>query len=145
MNDFINYVKTVDSPTLSNAIEDLNIRPRHEGFASELTRCLFPEFGRMTGYAVTAQVETISRMTPTDRGIFVDLFEAIHAAAKPSIVVFQEIGANPELSAHCGEVMATLFTRLGAIGLVTDCNKLSPRLGSRGLFGRSSVGRPLAS
>lgn len=120
MNDFINYVKTVDSPTLSNAIEDLKIRPRHEGFASELTRCLFPEFGRMAGYAVTAQVETISQMTPTDRGIFVDLFEAVHASPKPAVVVFQEIGANPEFSAHCGEVMATLFTRLGAIGLVSD-------------------------
>ena len=35
MNDIISYIKTVDSPTLSNAIEDLNIRPRHEGFAPE--------------------------------------------------------------------------------------------------------------
>jgi 4-hydroxy-4-methyl-2-oxoglutarate aldolase len=118
--EIISYLKTVDAPTLSNAIEDLNIRPRHEGFAPESVRCLFPEFGRMCGYAVTAQVETVSRMTPTDRGIFVDLFEAIHAAPKPAVVVFQETGSNPELAAHCGEVMATILTRLGAIGLVTD-------------------------
>lgn len=116
----IEYLKTVDSPTLSNAIEDLEIRPRHEGFAPESVRCLFPEFGRMAGYAVTAQVETVSRMTPTDRSIFVDLFEAVHASPKPAIIVFQEVGDRPDLSAHCGEVMATLFTRLGATGLVTD-------------------------
>lgn len=120
MSDLISYLKTVDSPTLSNAIEDLNIRPRHEGFAPESVRCLFPEFGRMCGYAVTAQVETVSRLTPTDRSIFVDLFEAVHAAPKPAVIVFQEIGSNQELSAHCGEVMATIFTRLGAVGLVTD-------------------------
>ena len=116
----IGYLKSVDSPTLSNAIEDLRVRPKHEGFAPENVRCLFPEFGRMCGFAVTAQVETISQMTPTDRGIFVDLFEAVHASPKPAIVVLQEIGAQPELAAHCGEVMATIFTRLGAIGLVSD-------------------------
>lgn len=118
--EWIEYLKKVDSPTLSNAIEDLKIRPRHEGFAPENVRCLFPEFGRMAGYAVTAQVETISEMSPTDRGIFVDLFEAVHASPKPAVVVMQEIGAQPDLAAHCGEVMATIFTRLGAIGLVSD-------------------------
>jgi 4-hydroxy-4-methyl-2-oxoglutarate aldolase len=120
ITDIISYLKSVDSPTLSNAIEELNIRPRHEGFAPETVRSLFPEFGRMCGYAVTAQVETVSRMTPTDRSIFVDLFEAVNASPKPAVVVCQEIGSNPELSAHCGEVMATILTRLGAVGLVTD-------------------------
>lgn len=116
----IEYLKTVDSPTLSNAIEDLKVRPRHEGFAPENVRCLFPEFGRMVGYAVTAHVETISQMTPNDRSGFVELFEAVHAGPKPAVVVFQEIGANPEFAAHSGEVMATIFTRLGAVGLVSD-------------------------
>jgi len=116
----IAYLKTVDSPTLSNAIEDLQARPRHEGFAPVQIRCLFPEFGRMCGYAVTAQVETVSRMTPIDRTIFVDLFNAVHASPKPAVVVMQEIGAAHEFAAHSGEIMATIFTRLGAVGLVSD-------------------------
>ena len=33
----------------------------------------------------------------------------------------QEIGGNHDLSAHCGEVMANIFTRLGAVGVVSDC------------------------
>jgi 4-hydroxy-4-methyl-2-oxoglutarate aldolase len=118
--ELIEYLKTVDSPTLSNAIEDLNVRPRHEGFAPISIRCLFPEHGRMVGYAVTAQVETVSRMTKTDRSVFCDLFEALHAAPKPAVVVLQEVGAHSDLAAHSGEVMATIFTRLGAIGLVSD-------------------------
>jgi len=121
MNDLIAYLKTVDSPTLSNAIEELNIRPRHEGFAPEQIRCLFPDFGRMCGYAVTAQVESVSRMTPVDRSVFLDLFNAVDASPKPAVVVMQEIGAAHEFSTHCGEVMATIFTRLGAIGVVSDC------------------------
>ena len=118
--DLIEYLKTVDSPTLSNAIEDLNVRPRHEGFTPLSIRCLFPQLGRMCGYAVTAQVETVSRMTPLDKEIFVDLFKAVDASPKPAVVVMQEIGGSPDLAAHSGEVMATIFKRLGAVGLVSD-------------------------
>jgi 4-hydroxy-4-methyl-2-oxoglutarate aldolase len=117
----IAYLETVDSPTLSNAIEELNIRPRPEGFAPVGIRCLFPQFGRMCGYAVTAQVETVTRMTPLDKSIFCDLFTAVDTSPKPAVVVMQEIGGAPEFAAHCGEVMATVFTRLGAVGVVSDC------------------------
>ncbi len=120
MDNLIEYLKTVDSPTLSNAIEDLNVRPRHEGFASLETRCLFPQLGRMCGYAVTAQVETVSRMTPTDKSVFVDLFAAVAASPKPAVVVMQEIGGYRDLAAHSGEVMATVFKRCGAAGIVSD-------------------------
>ena len=118
---WIEYLNTVDSPTLSNAIELLRVRPAHEGFTPLEIRCLFPEFGRMCGYAVTAQVETITTCEPLDWERFHELFRAVDQAPKPAVVVFQEIGGHPEFAAHCGEVMATIFTRLGAIGVVSDC------------------------
>lgn len=121
MNDTLSYLNTVDTPTLANAIEELKVRPRSEGFAPIGIRCMFPEFGRMCGYAVTAQVETVSRMTPLDKSIFCDLFAAVDRSPKPAVVVMQEIGGAPEFATHCGEVMATIFTRLGAIGVVSDC------------------------
>ena len=116
----IEYLQTVDTPTLANAIEQLNLRPRHEGFTPSEIRCLFPEMGRMCGWAVTAQVETVTESWSAEREAFGELFRAVAASAKPAVVAFQEIGAHAELSAHCGEVMATVFTRLGAIGLITD-------------------------
>ena len=115
-------MKAIDTPTLANAIEVLDIRPHHEGFGPDSLRCLFPEFGRMCGYTVTAQVETVSRMSPLDWETFIDLFAAIERSPKPAVVAFQEIGGSREFAAHCGEVMATIFTRLGAIGLVSDCS-----------------------
>jgi 4-hydroxy-4-methyl-2-oxoglutarate aldolase len=117
----IAYLETIDTPTLSNAIEELNIRPRAEGFAPVGIRCLFPQFGRMCGYAVTAQVETVTRMTPLDKSVFCDLFAAVDGSPKPVVVVMQEIGGAPDFAAHCGEVMATIFTRFGAVGVVSDC------------------------
>ena len=119
--DLIDALKTIDSPTLSNAIETLGVRERNEGFASLAIRCLFPELGRLCGYAVTAQVETLTRMHPTSEAVFLDLFKAVEATPKPSVVVFQEIGGHGDYAAHCGEVMATTFARLGAVGLVSDC------------------------
>ncbi|MFP5209086.1 MAG: RraA family protein [Acidobacteriota bacterium] len=116
----IDYLQTVDTPTVSNAIELLGLRPRSEGFAPLHVRCLFPELGRMVGYAVTAHVESMTQGQP-DWNMFLNLYAAVAASPKPAVVVLQEIGPHPEYAAHCGEVMATIFTRLGAIGLVTDC------------------------
>jgi len=117
----IEYLKSIDSPTLSNAIELLKVRPRERGFAPLDIRCLFPEFGTMCGYAVTAQVETATQMEPFRLETFVELYRMVEQAPKPAVIVFQEIGGFGDYAAHAGEVMSTFFTRLGAIGLLSDC------------------------
>jgi|HubBroStandDraft_4_1064222.scaffolds.fasta_scaffold387562_1 4-hydroxy-4-methyl-2-oxoglutarate aldolase len=119
--ELIAYLKTVDTATLANAIELLNLRPRAEGFASLELKCLFPEFGPLCGYAVTAQVETVTLGSPRTEEAYVELFEAVEASPKPAVLVMQEIGGDRDRATHAGEVMATIFTRLGAIGLVSDC------------------------
>jgi len=43
-----------DSPTLANAIETFGLQSRDVGFADHRIRCMFPELGRMVGYAATA-------------------------------------------------------------------------------------------
>ncbi|MGA3189129.1 MAG: RraA family protein [Bryobacteraceae bacterium] len=119
--ELIAFLKTIDTATVANAIELLNLRPRSEGYASLDLKCLFPDFGPMCGYAVTAQVETVTQGTPKTEEAFVELFEAVERSPKPAIVVMQEIGGDRDRATHAGEVMATIFTRLGAIGLVSDC------------------------
>lgn len=116
----IEFLKTVDSPTLSNAVETLQVQPRDKGFTPLQIRCLFPELGRLCGYAVTAQVETVTQLYPTEERVFLELFQAVTDSPKPAVVAFQEIGGHADYSAHSGEIMATAFARLGAVGLVTD-------------------------
>lgn len=118
---FVAFLKSVDSPTLSNAIETLHLQPRDKGFTPLQIRCLFPELGRLCGYAVTAQVETVTQLHPTEERTFLELFQAVEDSPKPAVIALQEIGGHGDYAAHCGEVMATAFTRLGAAGLVTDC------------------------
>lgn len=119
--EWIDYLLGIDTPTLVNAIELLHVRPNHEGFTPLQIRCLFPELGRMCGYAVTAQVETCTQCEPFELDRFLELYQGVHASPKPAVIALQEIGGHADYAAHCGEVMATFFTRLGAVGLVSDC------------------------
>lgn len=118
--ELLEYLRSVDTPTVANAIEAFSLRSRAEGFPSVAIRCLFPDLGVMCGYAVTAQVETVSNVNPLEEAEFVNLFAAVESSQKPAVVVMQDIGSEPERAAHSGEVMCTIFSTLGAIGLVSD-------------------------
>lgn len=117
----LDFLRSIDTPTLANAIELLNVCPRSEGFPSLRLRCLFPELGVMCGYAVTAHVETVTHANPKEESAFIELFEAVEKSPKPAVIVLQEIGGDRDRAAHCGEVMSTIFSALGGIGLVSDC------------------------
>ena len=119
-DELLKQFRQIDTPTISNAIEGLKVRNPASGFCDRTARCLFPDLGVMCGYAVTAQVQT---MSPEPGGIdkmFMELFRAVDASPRPSVVVFQEITGHTQFSAHCGEVLATVFKRTGAIGIVSD-------------------------
>ncbi len=122
MDDIISYLKTIDTPTVCNAIELLEVRPAIENFTSGKIKCLYPELGPMVGYAVTVQMETVTQMEPRDPNITMQFYELLAASPNPSVIVIQEIGAHSEFASHSGDVMATLVKNFGAIGLVTDCN-----------------------
>lgn len=121
MQDLIDQLHAIDTPTLANAIELLDVRHPITGFASAELKHLTPEHGVMCGYAVTAQVETMSaERSPLDLTRFVDLYQNLEQAPKPAVIVLSEVTAHPLFSAHAGEVMSTIFQRLGAVGLITD-------------------------
>lgn len=75
----------------------------------------------MCGYAVTAQVETVTQGVKKEEARYIELFEAVENSPRPSVIALQEIGGSPDSAVHCGEVMATIFSRLGGIGVVSDC------------------------
>ncbi len=121
--NIIEELSVIDTPTLANAIEKLEVRNRNTGFCNRLMRHLTSEMGVMCGYAVTVKATT-AVAEPTGRDECVDQYlhicDAIQSSPKPAIVVFQEFGPHPEYSAHIGEVLATMFQRFGAIGVVSD-------------------------
>ena len=120
---FIEEIRKIDTPTICNAIEKLEVRSFLAGFCDRTIQQLMPEFGVMCGYAVTAQAETITHtpLSPTEsRANMMELCKEVGKLKAPAVVVFQEVGPEPAKSAHCGEVMATTFKKFGAVGLISD-------------------------
>ncbi|HEV8637547.1 MAG TPA: RraA family protein [Chloroflexota bacterium] len=113
-------LRSVDTPTLCNAIEAFKVRDQTYGFTGVDVRCLFPELGVMVGYAVTARVSSTEPGAPEQHDGQLALWEALQAAPKPAVLVFEDIGPRTRHSAHFGEMMGNTAKRLGAIGLVTD-------------------------
>ena len=111
---------SVDSPTVCNAIEAFKVRDDTQGFMGLDISCLTPEFGVMVGYAVTATSDSMTPGRARDRQGHMRLFEAIAAAPKPAVLVIQDVGPKRAHACFLGDVIASLSSRLGAVGIVTD-------------------------
>jgi 4-hydroxy-4-methyl-2-oxoglutarate aldolase len=113
------FLKEVDSPTISNAIEPFKVRDRTEGFIGGEVRALFPEMPPMVGVALTVTMTNTPGAT-TGRENYWRMYEALSQMPAPSVLVVQDISGAPSRCALTGEVMATRAMRLGAVGMVTD-------------------------
>jgi regulator of RNase E activity RraA len=118
--DQLEELRSVDSPTVANAIEAFKVRDDTQGFMGMDIRCLTPEFGIMAGYAVTATADSMTPGRARNRQGHMRLFEAIAASSKPAILVVQDIGPRRTYACFLGDVIASLSHRLGAVGIVTD-------------------------
>jgi 4-hydroxy-4-methyl-2-oxoglutarate aldolase len=115
----IDYLKSVDSPAIANAIETFDVRDRTDGFIGGTVRSFFPDLGVMIGYALTVTM-TNEPGEVKDRDGYWRLWETLAEMPKPSILAIQDVSGKPARCAYAGEVMATLAHRLGAVGMVTD-------------------------
>ncbi len=113
------YLRSVDSPTIANAVETFNLRDRTEGFIGGAVRCLFPDLGVMVGHALTVTMTNVPGPV-ADREGYWRMWETLERMPRPSVLVMRDVSGRPSRCAFAGEVMATLAQRLGAIGMVTD-------------------------
>lgn len=117
--DQVDYLKTVDSPTVANAVETFNVRDRTDGYIGGSVGSLFPDLGVMVGQALTVKMINPSGPSASRDGYW-DMWEALEQMPSPAILVMQDASGRPSRYAMAGEVMATLAQRLGAVGMVTD-------------------------
>jgi regulator of RNase E activity RraA len=115
----IDYLKSVDSPTIANAVEVFNLRDRTVGFIGGAVKSLFTDLGVMVGQALTVTVANPSGPVAPRDGYW-RMWEALERMPSPSVLVMQDISGAPSRCAYAGEVMATMARRLGAVGMVTD-------------------------
>lgn len=115
----LEWLRSVDSPTIANAIEPFKVRDRCEGFLGGSIRCLSPDLGVMVGYALTVTMDSRPGPVASREGYW-KMWRVLEQAPKPAVMVVQDVSGAPTRCAYFGEVMATMAQRLGAIGIVSD-------------------------
>jgi regulator of RNase E activity RraA len=116
--EVLEALRRYDTPTLANAIETFDVRPRDEGFASTDVKCMFPDLGVMVGYAATATIR--ARGHAQGDSDHSPLWSLVRSLPAPRVVVVQDLDDPPAHGALWGEVQSSVYRALGCVGAVTD-------------------------
>lgn len=116
-------LKTIDTPTVCNALEIVAPHRRGYGFTTEPLLCTRPELEPIVGVARTA---TIRASRPGDlkpeiaRTHSDNYYSYIDSGLKPSIVVIQDLDTENGYGSFWGEVNSNIHQGLGCVGVVTN-------------------------
>ena len=116
----IEELRAISTPTISNAIETFEVRPRNEGFMNPEIKCILPELGPMVGYAATGTYMADLPAGEELKGKDQELWKHVQSIPAPRIVVVQDIDETPCVGSMWGEVNGTVFTALGCAGTITN-------------------------
>jgi regulator of RNase E activity RraA len=109
-----------DTPTICNAIELFDVRPRNAGYMNRSIQACFPELPPTVGYALTSTFR--SQSPPASGDVYSSIEKQVEAFAElpgPPVIVFQDLD-EPSAAATFGEVMCSVYQSFGAAGLVTS-------------------------
>ena len=112
-------LRSISSPTIANAIETFDVRPRGEGYTNAGIRCLFPDRGASLGYACTAMILSSQPAAPNRLVSRTKYWEYTRVAPLPKISVVQDMSEDP-LGAYFGEVNSHIHLALGSSGVITN-------------------------
>jgi len=112
-------LRQFDSPTVSNAIELFDVRPRTEGFMGPEIRCILPCEKPMVGYACTGRISAGKPPTSRQAEMWYDYLAHAAQTPSPTIVVIEDADPSP-VGSLWGEVHASTAKSLGCVGTVTD-------------------------
>jgi len=116
----LDELRKISSPTIANAIETFDVRPRSVGFVSSEIVCRFPRLGAMLGYAVPALIRAEHPPIEGHRAGESAWWDYVAERPGPRVVVMQDIDEPRGQGAYWGEVQANIHKALGCVGVVTD-------------------------
>ena len=131
-----------NTPTIANAIELFELRPRNTGFIRPGFLCLRPEAPPVAGFAATC---TVSSESPESYGRveISSYWEHVESVPGPRISVVQDLDPYPGSGCFWGEVNSSIHTALGCVGTVTDgaCRDLDEmrKIGFQALYRHAAV------
>jgi len=116
----LDRLRKYNTPTVSNAIEVFDVRPRNEGFMRPEIKCVFPSMGVMVGYAVTLKIQSITPGAKADTIYPSEHWKDILKVPAPRVVVVEDLGEPAGLGSLWGEVNANMHKAMDCVGCVTN-------------------------
>jgi 4-hydroxy-4-methyl-2-oxoglutarate aldolase len=121
--DLIAKLESVDSPTVSNAIEIFKVRSRREGYMGPDIQCRFPDLGAVVGHAVTCTIVEYDENYPPDpaeRTAWMKAIDDSTKADRPPVCVVRDECHRKGWSSHWGEMVGTRTKLSGSKAIITD-------------------------
>jgi 4-hydroxy-4-methyl-2-oxoglutarate aldolase len=118
----LDALRALDSCTVSNAIERLEVRLRNEGFIVDAVKCRFPALPPMVGYAATARIRTGAPPMASQRCYYdrMDWWRYVASVPGPRVMVLEDMDRHPGVGAFVGEIHAAISLALDCSGCVTN-------------------------
>jgi 4-hydroxy-4-methyl-2-oxoglutarate aldolase len=114
-------LQRLDTCTVCNAIEQLDVRLRNEGFANASIRSILPCARPVVGYAATVCIRCSN--PPMEGHVYVDRtdwWSYLLTVPAPRVVVIHDVDRSPGVGAFLGEVHAAILLKLGCVAAVTN-------------------------
>jgi len=121
--DLLDLLKTVDTPTVCNAIEVAEGRRGFNRFTRGTMLSSDPDGGAMVGYARTAKISALAPPTePPDviKARRMDYYRYMSEGPRPAITVVEDVDYPNAIGAYWGEINTTVHKGLGLSGALTN-------------------------
>lgn len=120
----LDALRALDTPTVCNALEEIDSKFRNSGFTTEPLVCPFPNLPPIVGYARTATCRSVfpaKRSAAEATDLRVAYYAYVNEGDEPKISVIQDLdGPRVGHGAFWGEVQSNVHKALGCLGVVTD-------------------------
>jgi regulator of RNase E activity RraA len=116
----LELLRTYNTPTVSNAIEVFDVRPRNEGFMRPEIRCIFPNMGVMVGYAVTVKIQAAAPGAKSSIIYPSEHWKDVMKVPAPRVIVVEDLDVPSGIGSLWGEVNANMHKAMGCVGCVTN-------------------------
>lgn len=121
--ELLNLLKTVDTPTVCNAIEVAEGRRGFNRFTRGTMLCSNPDGGAMVGFARTAKISALAPPTEPPEVIKarrMDYYRYMSEGERPTLAVVEDVDFPNAIGAYWGEINTTVHKGLGLSGALTN-------------------------
>lgn len=123
MTDLFALLRSVDTPTVCNAIETVQGRRGFSDFTRGTMICTAPDDPPLVGYARTAQIAAVDPPTEqpeTIRARRMEYYRYMADAPAPSVAVIEDLDFPDCIGAYWGEINTTVHKGFGLAGALTN-------------------------